>query len=223
MLDRGFSRVYNFIQRPIMKVLLFNGSIHKDGTTSAALKIVADAIIKNGVEAEILQIGAAPVSDCLACGKCAELGRCVINDVVNEWAEKARDADGFVFGSPVYYAHPDGRILSAMDRLFYSAGRFLAHKPGAVITAARRAGNTASLDVLAKHLTINQMPVISSTYWNMVFGAKKEDVLADKEGVQTMETLGANMAWLIKCIKAGENAGITPPQTSAKIKTNFVR
>lgn len=206
-----------------MKVLLFNGSIHEKGTTNAALEIVAKALNEENVQTEILHIGSAPVGDCLACGKCAQLGKCVINDVVNLWAEKAKLADGFVFGSPVYYAHPDGRILSAMDRLFYSAGRFFAHKPGAVVAAARRAGNTATLDVLTKYLTINQMPVISSNYWNMVFGASASDVEKDQEGVQTMQTLGKNMAWMLKCIKAGEEKGINPPAITPKIKTNFIR
>ena len=207
-----------------MKVLLFNGSIHKEGCTFTALKKVAEALENEGIITEILQIGAAPVSDCLACGQCAKLGKCVIGgDVVNEWAEKAKDADGFVFGSPVIYAHPDGRLLCVMDRLFYSAGRFFAHKPGAVVAAARRAGTTSSLDAIEKHLSICQMPVVSSTYWNMVFGSRAEDVASDKEGMQTMEYLGKNMAWILKCIEAGKNAGVNPPETAAKIKTNFVR
>ena len=142
---------------------------------------------------------------------------------MNEWTEKARAADGFVFGTPVYYAHPTGRILSLMDRMFYSANDAFAHKLGAVIASARRAGTTASLDAISKHLSICQMPIVTSTYWNMVHGSTPEQTLEDKEGVNTMKNLARNMVWLLKCIDAGKAAGVTAPENDRSIRTNFIR
>ena len=207
-----------------MKVLLFNGSPRKNGCTFTALFEVAATLNAEGIETEILWLGNGPVCDCIGCGGCAGKGKCVFSDdSVNEFIDKAATADGFVFGSPVYYAHPDGRILCVMDRMFYAGGSNFAHKPACVVVSARRAGTTASLDALTKHLTIAQMPVVSSTYWNMVHGKTPDEVHEDGEGLQTMRNLALNMAWLIKCIKAGENAGIDRPKTEKKIYTNFIR
>ena len=207
-----------------MKVLLFNGSPRANGCTFTALTEIASVLNEQGIETEILQIGNKPVQDCIACGGCFNKGKCVFaDDPVNEWIEKAKSADGFVFGTPVYYAHPSGRVLSAMDRMFYAGGKNFAHKPAAVIASARRAGTTASLDTISKHLGISQMPIISSTYWNMVHGNTPEEVRQDLEGMQTMHNLGENMAWILKCIKAGEKVGITAPPTEKKVKTNFIR
>ena len=146
-----------------------------------------------------------------------------MGDIINKIIEKAKTSDGFVFGTPVYYAHPSGRILSVLDRVFYAGGSAFQHKPGAAIASARRAGTSASIDVLNKYFTISQMPVVSSTYWNMVHGTKAEDVLKDEEGVQTMRNIGMNMAWLLKCIESGKNNGIDYPQTQKVKRTNFVR
>ena len=207
-----------------MKVLLINGSPRKNGCTFTALSEVAETLNAEGIETEIVWLGNGPVRDCIGCGGCAGKCKCVFNDdIVNELIEKAASADGFVFGSPVYYAHPDGRIMCVMDRLFYAGGKHFAHKPGAVVASARRAGTTASLDALTKHLTIAQMPVVSSTYWNMVHGSNPDQVKQDEEGLQTMRNLALNMAWLLKCIKAGESAGINKPKTEKKVYTNFIR
>ncbi|MDE6058635.1 MAG: flavodoxin family protein [Clostridia bacterium] len=207
-----------------MKVLLFNGSPRANGCTFTALSEIAGVLGAQGIETEILQIGNRPVQDCIGCGGCAGKDKCVFTeDCANEWIEKAKSADGFVFGTPVYYAHPSGRILSVMDRLFYAGGKHFAHKPAAVIASARRAGTTATLDTISKHLTINQMPVISSTYWNMVHGNTPEQVKQDLEGMETMRNIGANMAWILKCIEAGKKSGIPVPQTVKSIKTNFIR
>ncbi|MBD5132779.1 MAG: flavodoxin family protein [Clostridiales bacterium] len=207
-----------------MKVLLFNGSCREKGCTFTALNIIAEVLNAEGVETEILQIGNKPVRDCIGCNGCVGKGKCVFNDdFVNEWIEKSAAADGFVFGSPVYFAHPDGRLLSVMDRMFYAGGKSFEQKPGAVIVSARRAGTTASLDAISKHLSIRQMPVISSTYWNMVHGNTPDEVLQDKEGVQTMRNLGKNLAWILKCIEAGKKEGITPPVAEKADKTNFIR
>ena len=143
--------------------------------------------------------------------------------MINEIVEKAKNADGFIFGSPVYYAHPSGRLLSAMDRMFYSGGSAFKFKPASAIVSARRAGTTASIDAILKHFTINCMPIVSSNYWNMVHGNTPEEVLQDKEGLQIMRTLGKNMAWILKCIEAGKKSGINYPELEDKIRTNFIR
>ena len=207
-----------------MKVLLVNGSPRKAGCTNAALTEVAGALKAEGVEAEILWLGAEAIQDCVACRGCAKSGACVIRgDVVETLVEKAKEADGFVFGTPVYYAHPSGRILSALDRAFYSGGRYFAHKPAAAVASARRAGATASLDVLNKYFTICQMPVVSSTYWNMVHGNSPEDVAKDLEGLQSMRNLARNMAWLLKCIELGARSGVNAPEAEKDYRTNFIR
>lgn len=206
------------------KVLLINGSSNEHGCTYTALSEVAGVLEKEGIETEIIQLGKGPIRDCIGCGACASLRRCVFDDdLVNQVHEKAEKADGFVFGTPVYYAHPSGRILSFLDRLFYSGSGVFAYKPGAAVASARRAGTTASLDVLNKYFTIARMPVISSTYWNMVHGNTPEEVKQDLEGLQVMRGIGTNMAWMIKCIEAGKAAGINRPESEQKIRTNFIR
>lgn len=209
-----------------MKVLLINGSTRKNGCTYLALTEVAKPLQEAGIETEIVQLGAEPVWDCIGCNSCQGSGggHCVFeDDVVNSWIAKAKEADGFVFGSPVYFAHPTGHFLSVLDRMFYAGGEAFFHKPGAAMVTARRAGTTASLDVLNKYMTDAQMPVVTSTYWNMVFGPAPELVEQDKEGLQTMRNLGRNMAWLLKCIQAGAQQGVTPPVAETDHWTNFNR
>lgn len=208
-----------------MKVLLLNGSAHLHGCTDTALREVATMLEGAGIETEILFLGNDPVRDCTACGTCVKVpGKCVFDDdIVNRIIEKAWEADGFVFGTPVYYAHPSGRILSILDRVFYAGKSAFVHKPAAAIASARRAGTTASLDVLQKYFTISQMPIVSSTYWTMVHGKEPDDVLKDEEGLQTMRSLATNMAWLLHCIEAGKSAGIQPPQGESGARTNFIR
>ncbi len=210
-----------------MKVLLFNGSSNEHGCTYTALKEAASALEKNGIETEIIQVGKNAIRDCIGCGACRKIGgKCVFkDDIVNEVIEKAKGADGFIFGSPVYYAHPSGRLLSFMDRVFYAGGAAFTFKPAAAIVSARRAGTTASLDAITKHFTINQMPVVSSNYWPMVHGAQNtpDDVKQDIEGLQIMRVLGDNMSWILKCIEAGKQQGIVPPQNEDKVMTNFIR
>ena len=212
-----------------MKVLMLNGSFNPDGSTKAGLDIMAGTFAEEGVETEIVTVGGKPIADCIACGKCAGLKRCVFaNDAVNDFAEKAKTSDGFVFGSPVYYAHPSGRIQSFLDRLFFSSRlangyENLRHKPVAAITVARRAGTSASFDVLNKYATISQMIVVGSTYWNEFHALTKEDVPEDPEGLQTLQNLARNMVYVMKCLKAGRDAGIHDPSTEAGARTNFVR
>lgn len=208
-----------------MKVLLINGSSRSNGCTYTALSEIATVLEENGIASEIIQIGNRPVNDCIACGKCSTLDNaCIFNDdLVNEVIKKAEEADGFIFGTPVYYAHPSGRILSALDRTFYAGKKAFAHKPGAAIASARRAGTTASIDVLNKYFTISEMPVISSSYWNMVHGNTPEEVAQDLEGLHTMRNLAENMAWVLKCIEAGKAQGICKPEHTQTVRTNFIR
>lgn len=209
-----------------MKVLLVNGSSNLQGCTYTALSEVAKSLENNGIETEIIQVGKDAIRDCSGCGYCRKNEGCVFkDDIVAEIIEKAKTADGFVFGSPVYYAHPAGRLLSVMDRAFYAGGKYFAFKPAAAVVSARRAGTTASLEAITKHFTINQMPVVSANYWCMVHGAQNssDDVRKDEEGLQIMRVLGKNMAWLLKCIELGKQSGIEHPQPENKIATNFIR
>ena len=207
-----------------MKVLLLNGSPHPHGCTFTALSEVAKTLEENGVKAEILQIGAKPVRGCIACGGCAGKGRCAFgDDIVNTLIEKMEQADGFIVGSPVYYASANGAVECILDRAFYAGGKAFVHKPAAAVASARRAGTTATLDELTKYFTISQMPVVSSTYWPMVHGNKPEDVAKDEEGLQVMRNLGRNMAWLLKCIEAGKQAGVQVPEAVRQSRPNFFR
>ena len=206
-----------------MKILVVNGSPHANGCTYTALCEVAAALEAEGIETEIFQVGTKPVSGCLGCGACIKTGKCVIDDVVNEFVEKAKEADGFVFGSPVHYAGASGAITSFMDRAFYGKGSIYADKPAAAIVSCRRGGATAAFEQLNKYFTISNMPIVSSQYWNMVHGNTPDQVRQDLEGMQTMRTLGKNMAWLLKCIQAGKEAGIEPPAREPKVATNFIR
>lgn len=209
-----------------MKVVLINGSPHEKGCTYTALKEVADTLQNEGVDAEIVHIGKDPIAGCTACGYCSRTGenRCVINDRVNQILEKLETADGLVVGSPVYYASPNGSLISLLDRLFLAGAQsIMALKPGAAVTSARRAGTTSTLEVIQKYFTISQMPVVSSNYWPMVHGSSPQEVAQDKEGLQIMRILGRNMAWMLSCIQAGEKAGVKKPQAEEKIKTSFIR
>lgn len=206
-----------------MKVLLINGSPHEHGCTRAALDEVARTLSDCGVETELINIGTGAVAGCTACGGCARTGRCVVDDGVNAAIEALAAADGLIVGSPVHYASPAGALLAFLDRMFFAGADRFAHKPAAAFTSARRAGTTASLDVINKYFTISQMPVVSSTYWNMVHGGRAEDVAEDAEGRQTARNLARNMAWLLRCIEAGRKAGIEPPEAELKNRTNFIR
>lgn len=209
-----------------MKVLLVNGSPHKNGCTNAALSIVAEALNNEGIETEIFWIGNMPLNGCIGCGICFAKHKCVFDDSVNEFSEKAKDADGFVFGCPVHYASMNGTMSAWMDRAFMSdegGNHNLLRKPGAVITTSRRAGSCATLDQLQKWLSYSEMPIITSRYWNEVHGMTPEEVMQDTEGVQIMRVLGKNMAWFLKCIDAAKKVGIAEPETEAKTYLNFIR
>ena len=206
-----------------MKVLLINCSPHAKGCTYTALCEVAEALNKEGVETQIFQVGTKPISGCLGCGACMKTGRCVISDTVNEFLDLAEQADGFVFGSPVHFASASGMLTSFMDRAFYGRGNLFAYKPAAAIMSCRRGGATAAFEQINKYFTISNMPIVGSQYWNMVHGNTPDEVKQDLEGLQTMRTLGLNMAWLLKSIQAGKEAGLQLPQREDKVKTNFIR
>ena len=207
-----------------MRVLLINGSPKAKGNTAGALAEIAAVLEQQGIETKTFQLGGGPIRDCIGCGGCAGKGRCAFDDdVVNRLIEEAAQADGFVFGTPVYYAHPSGRILSALDRAFYAGSAAFRKKPGAAVAVARRAGTTASVDVMNKYFTIAEMPVVSSTYWNVAHGRAPGEVSQDAEGLQTMRNLARNLAWLLRCIEAGKAAGILPPESERSNQTNFIR
>ena len=203
-----------------MKVLLINGSPHEKGCTYTALSEVAGVLNAEGIETRIFHIGKGPVHGCIACGACAKLGRCAFDDdPANEMLELMREADGIIVGSPVYYAGPNGALCALLDRAFYASQKSLQFKPAAAVGSARRSGTTATFDRLNKYFTINRMPVVSSQYWNGVHGFTPDDVKKDGEGLQTMRTLGYNMAWMLKSIANGNRP--LPPIEPRK-RTNFI-
>lgn len=205
-----------------MKVLLLNGSPHADGSTNRALVEVSKALNEEGIDTEIVHVGHLDVRGCIACGKCYQTGECIFNDIVNEVSKKFEEADGLIVGSPVYYASPNGTLISLLDRLFYSTHFNKMMKVGASVVSCRRGGNTASFDVLNKYFTISNMPIASSRYWNMVHGNNKNETEQDLEGLLTMRTLGKNMAFLIKSINLGkEKYGL--PEKEKFVATNFIR
>lgn len=205
-----------------MKVLLVNGSQHEKGCTYTALAEVEKALRENGIETEIYQLNQRKIQGCKGCWACKKTKKCVIDDGVNEFVEKAADFDGFVFGSPVYYASASGTLISFMDRVFYSGGKNLAYKPAAAVVSCRRAGASTTFDVINKYFTINNMPVVASNYWNEIHGNTAEEAARDEEGLQTMRILGNNMAWLLKCIEIGKQEGLEPVK-ERKVWTNFIR
>ncbi len=204
------------------KVILLNGSPHKEGTTNRALTEVARTLEEEGIEAEIIHVGHLNIRGCSGCYACGKLKKCVHDDIVNEIAEKFKEADGLILGSPVFYASPNGAFLALLDRLFYSSRFDKTMKVGASVVAARRGGCTASFDVLNKYFTISDMPIVSARYWNQVHGNSAEDAECDLEGLHTMRGLARNMAFLIKCIKLGKEQ-LPPIQRESKVYTNFIR
>jgi len=210
-----------------MEVILVNGSPHASGCTYTALEEISKTLIGEKINTQIFQIGTKPLSGCIACGNCRKTGHCTFSDRVNEFLDIAKDADGFVFGSPVHYGSAGGAITSFMDRAFYTdrsfGSRIFRLKPAACVASARRAGTTATFDQLNRYITLSEMPVISSRYWNIVYGSTPDEVKQDLEGLQTMRTLGRNMAWFLKCKEAGINAGVPFPKQEERIFTNFIR
>lgn len=204
-----------------MKVLLINGSPHREGNTFIALSEVAETLRMLGDEAEMVWIGNRPVRGCIACGSCAKTGKCAFDDdVMPEILAKAAEADGIVVGSPVYYAGPNGALCAVLDRMFYSGGRFLQRKPAAAVVVCRRGGASAAFDRLNKYFTMSNMPVVPSQYWNSVHGHKPGEAAQDAEGLQTMRTLARNMHWMLHRLDAGRADSVNP---EPRERTNFIR
>ena len=199
------------------KVILLNGSPHPKGCTAFALNEMVEIFEEEGIETEMIQVGGKNIRGCMSCNSCRKLGRCVINDLVNEVREKLLAADGMVIGSPVFYGSPNGELLALLDRLFFSLEGTSKHmKVGASVVSCRRGGNTSSFDVLNKYFLSAGMPLAPSTYWNMVHGFTPEDVMKDAEGLQTMRNLARNMSFMIKAIAdAKEKYGYPEVETES--------
>lgn len=206
-----------------MKVILVNGSPHEKGCTYTALQEIQNTLEKNEIETEIFWVGNKPISGCLGCGSCLKNGECFMDDKVNEFLKKVPEADGFIFGTPVHFASGSGMITSFMDRIFYGRRNLFKNKVAATVVSCRRGGATSTFDQINKYFAMNNMPIVTSQYWNMVHGSKPEDVLKDEEGMQTMRTLANNMAWILKCIEAGKKLGIKEPENEKIIQTNFIK
>ena len=204
-----------------MKVLLINGSPHKEGNTFIALSEVAKALEKESIQVEMIHIGSKAVQGCIACYKCFELGKCIFqDDLYNKIRESLTNTDGIIIGTPVYYAGPNGSLCAILDRIFYSCSHLLQYKPAASVAVCRRGGASAAFDRLNKYFTISNMPVVSSQYWNSVHGLSPGEALKDAEGLQIMRTLGRNMAWVLKNLKSNTEL---IPMPEERQSTNFIR
>jgi multimeric flavodoxin WrbA len=211
-----------------MKVILVNGSPHEKNSTFTALHVMAEQFHKEGIDTEIFWIGNKPLNGCIGCKACAKLSRCVFQDKVNEFTAKAKNADGFIFASPVHYASASGSMTSFMDRAFYSEfvgdqNQAFYLKPAAAVSVARRAGSVTTYDQMNKYFGLHQMPIISSTYWNLVYGTNPEEILQDVEGCRTLRTLARNMAYFIKCQQIAQQAGVQLPEAEKPVFMNFIR
>lgn len=206
-----------------MQVLLVNGSPHAKGCTFTALSEIAAELEKQGIGSQIFQLGTQPIAGCIGCGACRKTGRCFRDDKVNEALALVPEFDGFVFGSPVYYASASGQLESFLDRLFFSGSALFANKPGAAVVSCRRGGASAAFEQINKYFGMNNMPVVTSIYWNQVHGNTPDEVRQDAEGLQTMRQLARNMAWMLRCFEAGKAAGVPLPEKEPVIRTNFIR
>jgi len=205
------------------KILLINGSPNEKGCTYTALSELSSQLEKNGVETELLYLGTKPISGCTACRACGGLGKCVIEDAVNDIGGRLSEFDGIVMGSPVYYGGPSGQLCAFLDRLFFAYGGQMSGKLAASVVSCRRGGSTAAFDRLNKYPAMNNMVIVGSQYWNQIHGSIAQQAREDAEGLQTMRALGENMAWLLKCIAAGKAANVPMPAYEKRIATNFIR
>ena len=205
-----------------MKVLLVNGSPHEKGCTYTALREVDSTLEKNNIDTEILWLGNDPIAGCIGCNACLKTGNCFRNDIVNTFLKKVPFIDGFVFGTPVHFASSSGALTSFMDRAFYGRRNLFANKPSACVVSCRRGGSTSTFDQINKYFSMNNMPIVTSQYWNQVHGTTPEETKNDLEGMQTMRTLGNNMAWMLKCIDIAKKSGLEYPQNETIVKTNFI-
>lgn len=204
-----------------MKVILVNGGPHKDGCTNIALEEVAKTLNKENIQTEMIWLGTKPIGGCIGCNACLKNdNKCFMNDSVNDFIEKAKEADGFVFGSPVHFAAASGVLTSFLDRVFYGRGKIFERKAFASVVSCRRGGATAAFDQINKYALMSNMYVVGSSYWNQIHGTNKAEALQDLEGLQTMRNLGKNMAYLLKSI---QKANLYKTELEKNIKTNFIR
>lgn len=207
-----------------MKVVLINGSPHKEGCTYIALKEVSDTLEKNGIESKIIWLGIKPISGCIACNHCLQTNnRCFIDDKVNEFLDEVEETNGFVFGSPVHFAGASGTLTSFLDRTFYGRSKMFEHKLYASVVSCRRGGATSTFDQINKYALMSNMYIVGSSYWNQIHGTNAQEAKQDLEGMQTMRNLGNNMAYLLKCIQLGKREKIKEPDIENKYKTNFIK
>ena len=206
-----------------MKVVLVNGSPNEKGCTYRALEEIEKVLNSEGIDTEIFYLGKKAISGCIGCGACLKTGECFMDDIVNTFLDKAKDADGFIFGSAVHYASATGFLIPFMDRVFYGKARIFKNKPAACVVSCRRGGATATFDQINKYFAYSNMPIVTSQYWNMVHGRCYEDVEKDLEGLQTMRSLAKNMSWMLKCIEAGDKAGVDRPKYEKIVLTDFIR
>ena len=206
-----------------MKVLLINGGPHKNGSTNRALEEVAATLEKEGIGTEIFWLGNEAIHGCIGCGVCRKEGECFRKDIVTEIGARIEEFDGFIFGSPVHYAACTGTLSCFMDRMFFSCGKKVYMKPAAAVVSCRRGGASAAFDEINKYFSISNMPIVPSQYWNQIHGTNAEEASKDEEGLQTMRTLGRNMAYMLKCFAAGKEAGVALPEKEKGVRTNFIR
>lgn len=209
-----------------MKVLLINGSTRKNGNTSAVIGEMVGILQAQGLETEVFWVGNGPIRDCTGCGTCKKNkdNACVFkDDYINDLIAKCQEADGFVFGTPVYYSHPSGALLSALNRVYYAAGNVLRGKPGCSFAIARRGGASLALQVLNQYFLYNEMPLVSGSYWAMLHGARPEEVLQDAEGIQTIQNMTRNLIHVMKSLKSARDNGLEKPQNEYGARTNFIR
>ena len=201
-----------------MKVLLVNGSPNRKGCTYVALKQIQDTLSEENIDSEIYHVGHKDIRGCIDCSKCSELGKCVYDDEVNSFVEKAKEFDGYVFGGPVYYGTINPTLTNFMTRVFFSSffggKRIFRLKPAAAVASARRAGTLTAIDTINRFFNWGEMPIISSTYWNVIYGSKVEEAMEDLEGLRTMTALAKNMAWFLKIKELSLKEGIPLPEVS---------
>ena len=205
-----------------MRVLLINGSPHEHGCTYTALSEIVKVLDKNSVESEILYLGKDAIPGCLDCSYCGDAGRCIVDDKVNRILDDLGNISALIAGSPVYYGGASGQLKAFLDRLFFAGTSGMAGKPGASVVSCRRGGAASTFDQLNKYFALSSMPLVTSQYWNQVHGFTPEEVMQDKEGLQTMRVLGENLVWLLRCIEAGEKANVPRPVYEKRIMTNFI-
>lgn len=207
-----------------MKVLLINGGPHKNGCTNVALEEIAKTLEEENIQTEIMWLGTKPIGGCIGCNYCLNNdNKCFMDDIVNEFLDKAKNCEGFIFGSPVHFAGASGALTSFLDRAFYGRSQMFESKVCASVVSCRRGGATAAFDQINKYALMNKMVVIGSSYWNQIHGTNQDEAKKDLEGLQTMRNLAKNMAYVLRCMDIAKKENINKPEFEKSFKTNFIR